>query len=180
MTTSYTLIFGPSDVSHMMKDMQHGLQWPLAQLCKLAIPAKHLDGMYTYIRNNQIIILSYGEIHRYGGPVSTAFVEPTTNEVIARRKAKKQQMQVEQKRRALFVTDPDSSSGITSCRINFPVGISTVPWASRVEGICDGSVAHLLSRLHAIVKCMFVNVVVACVHKRALIHIIIQLCFSYC
>lgn len=54
---------------------------------------KHLDEMYTYIRNNQMMIPNYGEMHRYGEPVSTAFVESTINEVIARRMAKKQQMQ---------------------------------------------------------------------------------------
>lgn len=32
-------------------------------------------------------------MYRYGEPVSTAFVESTINEVIARRMAKKQQMQ---------------------------------------------------------------------------------------
>lgn len=54
---------------------------------------KHLDEMYTYIRNNKMMIPNYGEMHRYGEPVSTAFVESTINEVIARRMAKKQQMQ---------------------------------------------------------------------------------------
>lgn len=49
--------------------------------------------MYTYIRNNQRMIPNYGEMRRYGEPVSTAFVESTINEVIARRMAKKQQMQ---------------------------------------------------------------------------------------
>lgn len=40
-----------------------------------------------------MMIPNYGEMYRYGEPVSTAFVESTTNEVIARRIAKKQQMQ---------------------------------------------------------------------------------------
>jgi hypothetical protein len=43
---------------------------------------KHLDEMYTYIRNNKMIP-NDGEMHRYGEPVSTAFVESTINEVIA-------------------------------------------------------------------------------------------------
>ena len=51
---------------------------------------KQLDEMYTYIRNNQMMIPNYGEMRRYGEPVSTAFVESTINEVIARRMAKKQ------------------------------------------------------------------------------------------
>lgn len=46
---------------------------------------KQLDEMYTYIRNNQMMIPNYGEMRRYGEPVSTAFVESTINEVIARR-----------------------------------------------------------------------------------------------
>ncbi|EBC4088807.1 ISKra4 family transposase [Salmonella enterica] len=54
---------------------------------------KQLDEMYTYVRNNQRMIPNYGEMRRYGEPVSTAFVESTINEVIARRMAKKQQMQ---------------------------------------------------------------------------------------
>lgn len=54
---------------------------------------KQLDEMYTYIRNNQMMIPNYGEMRRDGEPVSTAFVESTINEVIARRMAKKQQMQ---------------------------------------------------------------------------------------
>ncbi len=49
---------------------------------------KHLDEMYTYIRNNKMMIPNYGEMRRYGEPVSTAFVESTINEVIARRMAK--------------------------------------------------------------------------------------------
>ncbi|EDW7095149.1 ISKra4 family transposase, partial [Salmonella enterica subsp. enterica serovar Urbana] len=43
--------------------------------------------------NNQMMISNYGEMRRYGEPVSTAFVESTINEVIARRMAQKQQMQ---------------------------------------------------------------------------------------
>ncbi|EUD07281.1 hypothetical protein HMPREF1564_3809 [Providencia alcalifaciens R90-1475] len=53
---------------------------------------KQLDEIYNYIRNNQMMIPNYGEMRRYGEPVSTAFVESTINEVIARRMAKKQQM----------------------------------------------------------------------------------------
>ncbi|EIZ90922.1 hypothetical protein SEEN185_19741 [Salmonella enterica subsp. enterica serovar Newport str. CVM 35185] len=54
---------------------------------------KQLVEMYTYIRNNQRMIPNCREMRRYGGSVSTAFVESTINEVIARRMAKKQQMQ---------------------------------------------------------------------------------------
>ncbi|MDE9567330.1 ISKra4 family transposase, partial [Xenorhabdus bovienii] len=54
---------------------------------------RYLDEMMTYIGNNQAMIPNYGERHRYGEPISTAFVESTVNEVIAKRMAKKQQMQ---------------------------------------------------------------------------------------
>lgn len=40
---------------------------------------KNLDEMYTYIRNNKMMIPNYGEMRRYGEPVSTAFVESTIN-----------------------------------------------------------------------------------------------------
>lgn len=49
--------------------------------------------MYTYIRNNQMMLPGYEEMRRYGEPVSTLLVASTINEVIARRMAKKQQMQ---------------------------------------------------------------------------------------
>lgn len=47
----------------------------------------------TYIQNNQQMIPNYGEKYRYGETISTAFVESTINEVVAKRMAKKQQMQ---------------------------------------------------------------------------------------
>lgn len=54
---------------------------------------RYLGEMITYIDNNQAMIPNYGERYRYGEPISTAFVESTVNEVIAKRMAKKQQMQ---------------------------------------------------------------------------------------
>ena len=39
------------------------------------------------------MIPNYGEKYRYGEAISTAFVESTVNEVIAKRMMKKQQMQ---------------------------------------------------------------------------------------
>ncbi len=48
---------------------------------------------YTYISNNRMIIPNYGEMYRYGETISTAFVESTINEVVAKRMVKKQQMQ---------------------------------------------------------------------------------------
>ncbi len=54
---------------------------------------KHLDEMVTYIRNNAHLIPNYGEKWRYGETITTAFVESTVNEVVAKRMVKKQQMQ---------------------------------------------------------------------------------------
>jgi len=54
---------------------------------------KHLSEMVTYIENNRHLIPNYGEKFRYGETISTAFVESTVNEVIAKRMVKKQQMQ---------------------------------------------------------------------------------------
>ncbi|ETS30253.1 hypothetical protein PTE_03592 [Photorhabdus khanii NC19] len=39
------------------------------------------------------MIPNYGEMYRYGEPISSSFVESTINEVIAKRMVKKQQMQ---------------------------------------------------------------------------------------
>lgn len=54
---------------------------------------RYLKELSRYIDNNANLIPNYGERHRYGEVVSTAFVESTVNQVIAKRFAKKQQMQ---------------------------------------------------------------------------------------
>jgi len=54
---------------------------------------KHLNEMDTYIRNNRHLIPNYGEKYRFGETITTAFVESTVNEVVAKRMVKKQQMQ---------------------------------------------------------------------------------------
>src|SRR3546814_5686620 len=54
---------------------------------------KHLREFESYIRANASMIPNYGERRRYGEAVSTAFVESTVNQVVAKRFAKKQQMQ---------------------------------------------------------------------------------------
>ena len=54
---------------------------------------RYLDEFSRYIDNNADLIPNYAERHRYGEVVSTAFVESTVNQVIAKRFAKKQQMQ---------------------------------------------------------------------------------------
>ncbi|ECA9705354.1 recombinase family protein [Salmonella enterica subsp. enterica serovar Bredeney] len=65
------------------------------ELQKLLEQLRPVDERYSYFSEgaNQMMIPNYGEMRRYGEPVSTAFVESTINEVIARRMAKKQQMQ---------------------------------------------------------------------------------------
>jgi hypothetical protein len=47
----------------------------------------------SYIRNNEEFIPNFGERYRNGETISTAFVESTVNQVISKRKVKKQQMQ---------------------------------------------------------------------------------------
>ena len=44
----------------------------------------------TYIRNNQKFIPNFGERHRQGDLISTAFVELTINQVVSKRFIKKQ------------------------------------------------------------------------------------------
>lgn len=58
---------------------------------------KTVDDMLTYIDNNQHLIPNYGERYRYGETITTAFVESTVNEVVAKRMVKKQQMQWSQR-----------------------------------------------------------------------------------
>lgn len=53
---------------------------------------KLVNEFETYIKNNQVFIVNYGEKYRYDETISTAFVESTVNEVISLRMAKKQQM----------------------------------------------------------------------------------------
>lgn len=43
------------------------------------------------------MILNYGEMYRYGEPISSTFVESTINEVISKHMVKKQQMQWRQR-----------------------------------------------------------------------------------
>ena len=54
---------------------------------------KQLREFVGYIRANAAMIPNYGERRRYGEAVSTAFVESTVNQIVAKRFAKKQQMQ---------------------------------------------------------------------------------------
>ena len=51
-----------------------------------------LTEFQTYIDNNREYIPNFGELHRQGETISTAFVESTINQVVSRRFVKKQQM----------------------------------------------------------------------------------------
>src|SRR4051812_235295 len=55
--------------------------------------AKAAAGLVTYIDNNAAAIPDYSERRRSAEPISTAFIESTVNLVVAKRLAKKQQMQ---------------------------------------------------------------------------------------
>jgi len=54
--------------------------------------AKYLDEFAGYIRANAAWIPNYGERHRCGEAISSAFVESTVNQVVSKRMVKKQQM----------------------------------------------------------------------------------------
>ncbi|MFT4573018.1 MAG: hypothetical protein ACI85E_000212 [Marinomonas primoryensis] len=58
---------------------------------------KTVEDMLRYIDNNQHLIPNYGEKYRYGETITTAFVESTVNEVVAKRMVKKQQLQWSQR-----------------------------------------------------------------------------------
>ena len=45
-----------------------------------------------HIEANKAFIPNYGDCYRYGEVVSTAFVESTVNQVVSKRRVKKQQM----------------------------------------------------------------------------------------
>jgi len=54
--------------------------------------AKTVAEFHTYITANESFIPNYGDRHRYGEVISTAFVESTVNQMISKRFVKKQQM----------------------------------------------------------------------------------------
>ncbi len=53
---------------------------------------RHLCDLIAYLEANQSALVNYGARYRRGEPVSTAFVESTINEIVAKRMIKKQQM----------------------------------------------------------------------------------------
>ncbi len=58
---------------------------------------RKLEEFETYIQNNTGLIPNYGERHRYGETISTAFADSTINQVVSKRMVKKQQMRWSQK-----------------------------------------------------------------------------------
>lgn len=54
---------------------------------------RYIGELESYIRQNAHLIVDYSERYRYGEAISTGFVESTVNYVVAKRFAKKQQMQ---------------------------------------------------------------------------------------
>jgi hypothetical protein len=72
------------------------VQWQLEDLDEEARAsrklAKSVAEFHGYISANEAFIPNYGDRHRYGEVISTAFVESTVNQVISKRFVKKQQM----------------------------------------------------------------------------------------
>jgi hypothetical protein len=64
---------------------------------KAAKLLKKLEEFETYIKNNADFIPNYGERWRYGETITTAFVEPTINQVVSKRMVKKQQVRWSQR-----------------------------------------------------------------------------------
>lgn len=56
-----------------------------------------LEEFDTYIRNNSALIPNYSNRYHYGEVITTAFVESTVNELVAKRMVKRQQMRWTQK-----------------------------------------------------------------------------------
>lgn len=54
---------------------------------------RYISELESYIRQNAHLIIDYSERYRYGEAISTGFVESTVNYVVAKRFAKKQQIQ---------------------------------------------------------------------------------------
>ncbi len=53
---------------------------------------RHAGDLLRYLRANHDSLPNYGERHGEGEPISTAWVESSINEIIAKRMAKSQQM----------------------------------------------------------------------------------------
>lgn len=90
----------------LVEDLDDGLDLlddPPPEVRKLR---RYLGEFSGYITNNAGFIPNYAERHRYGEVVSTAFVESTVNQVIAKRFAKKQQMDAAWRKSAHATANP--------------------------------------------------------------------------
>ncbi|MEI9425760.1 ISKra4 family transposase, partial [Mesorhizobium sp. Cs1299R1N1] len=77
----------------LLEDFSDGFDLVLDPPPEVRKLQRYLQEFGRYIDNNANLIPNYAERHRHGEVVSTAFVESTVNQVIAKRFAKKQQMQ---------------------------------------------------------------------------------------
>jgi hypothetical protein len=66
-----------------------GERWPTPEVNKLR---RHSTDLLNYLRSNQDSLPNYGERYSEGEPISTAWVESSINEIVAKRMAKAQQM----------------------------------------------------------------------------------------
>ena len=53
---------------------------------------RHIHDLIEYLHANRCALVNYGQRHRDGLPISTAFVESAVNEILSKRMIKKQQM----------------------------------------------------------------------------------------
>ncbi len=77
----------------VLDDIMIDVEDPVLKYEKRRKLTAKLEELDTYIRNNVGMIPNYGERWRNGERISTSFVESTINEVVAKRRVKKQQMQ---------------------------------------------------------------------------------------
>src|SRR6202021_402817 len=65
---------------------------PLRELAGIDRLQRHVSELLGYLERNQDMLVHYAARRRNGEPISTAFVESSVNEIIAKRMNKKQQM----------------------------------------------------------------------------------------
>ena len=85
----------------------NGVEFIQARLNAAKKPADRLSEFETYICNNREFIPNFGERRRQGETISTAFVEPTINQVVSKRFVKKTADAMDAARGASFVADQD-------------------------------------------------------------------------
>jgi len=65
---------------------------PLRDLAGIGRLQRHASELLGYLERNEHALVPYAARRRWGEPISTAFVESTVNEIVAKRMNKKQQM----------------------------------------------------------------------------------------